>query len=283
MEIKNVFNNLFGYTPRDVYNFSFSNNSEDSEFNISQNNINSFEKSEDVHTDLSVNLDYIKAKYYKDVMVNSQILNHFVLEPLMPRNKSNLFNNEQNRVISESTKDNITVRKVKKFNLSDYIESCLIPQNNVEKNNSFEDVFSGVNSGNCALFVDTLSIAFDIDVKGFKQRGIDKPENEIVIKGAHEAFVENIRTNTSLLRRFTNNENLVIEGLEAGKLTKTKCAVCYMQNIANSDLVAEVKYRINNLDVDSILSSGQLEQLISDDNSLGLPKAISTFAKPLVK
>ena len=143
MEIKNVFNNLFGYTPRDVYNFSFSNNSEDSEFNISQNNINSFEKSEDVHTDLSVNLDYIKAKYnllinsdiiirqfilnargklynaflfYIDGMVNSQILNHFVLEPLMPRNKSNLFNNEQNRVISESTKDNITVRKVKKFN-----------------------------------------------------------------------------------------------------------------------------------------------------------------------
>lgn len=303
MEIKNVFNNLFGYTPRDVYNFSLSNNSEDSEFNISQNNIDSFEKSEDVNTDLSVNLDYIKAKYnllinsdiiirqfilnargklynaflfYIDGMVNSQILNHFVLEPLMPRNKSNLFNNEQNRVISESTKDNITVRKVKKFNLSDYIESCLIPQNNVEKNNSFEDVFSGVNSGNCALFVDTLSIAFDIDVKGFKQRGIDKPENEIVIKGAHEAFVENIRTNTSLLRRFTNNENLVIEGLEAGKLTKTKCAVCYMQNIANSDLVAEVKYRINNLDVDSILSSGQLEQLISDDNSLGLPKAIST-------
>ena len=303
MEIKNVFNNLFGYTPRDVYNFSLSNNSEDSEFNISQNNIDSFEKSEDVNTDLSVNLDYIKTKYnllinsdiiirqfilnargklynaflfYIDGMVNSQILNHFVLEPLMPRNKSNLFNNEQNRVISESTKDNITVRKVKKFNLSDYIESCLIPQNNVEKNNSFEDVFSGVNSGNCALFVDTLSIAFDIDVKGFKQRGIDKPENEIVIKGAHEAFVENIRTNTSLLRRFTNNENLVIEGLEAGKLTKTKCAVCYMQNIANSDLIAEVKYRINNLDVDSILSSGQLEQLISDDNSLGLPKAIST-------
>lgn len=303
MEIKNVFNNLFGYTPRDVYNFSLSNNSEDSKFNISQNNIDSFEKSEDVHTDLSVNLDYIKTKYnllinsdiiirqfilnargklynaflfYIDGMVNSQILNHFVLEPLMPRNKSNLFNNEQNRVISESTKDNITVRKVKKFNLSDYIESCLIPQNNVEKNNSFEDVFSGVNSGNCALFVDTLSIAFDIDVKGFKQRGIDKPENEIVIKGAHEAFVENIRTNTSLLRRFTNNENLVIEGLEAGKLTKTKCAVCYMQNIANSDLIAEVKYRINNLDVDSILSSGQLEQLISDDNSLGLPKAIST-------
>ena len=88
--------------------------------------------------------------------------------------------------------------------------------------------------------MDGLASAFDIDVKGFKQRSIDKPENEIVIKGSHEAFAENVRTNTSLLRRFMNNENLVIEGLEVGKITKTKCAICYMQNIANSDLVAEV-------------------------------------------
>ena len=74
-------------------------------------------------------------------MVDSQILNDFVLEPLMMRNKNNLFNNEQNRVISESFTNNITVRKVKKFNLADYVENCLIPQNNVEHQSSFEDVF----------------------------------------------------------------------------------------------------------------------------------------------
>ena len=102
-------------------------------------------------------------------------------------------------------------RKVKRFNLADYIESCLIPQNTLKQQNVFDDIFAGVNSGNCGLFVDTLSVGFDIDVKGFKQRSITKPENEVVIKGSHEAFVENLRTNTSLIRRFTNNENLVIE------------------------------------------------------------------------
>ena len=99
--------------------------------------------------------------------------------------------------------------------------------------------------GNCALFVDTLNLALDIEVKGFKQRSVDSPNNEIVIKGPHEAFVENIRTNTSLIRRIVNNENLIIENLEVGKITKTKCAVCYMKNITNSDLVNEVKYRLN--------------------------------------
>ena len=130
--------------------------------------------------------------------------------------------------------------------------------------------------GNCVLFVDTLDCAFDIEVKGFKQRSVDTPNNEIVIKGPHEAFVENIRTNTSLIRRIVNNENLIIENLEVGKITKTKCAVCYIQNITNSDLVNEVKYRLNNLEIDSLLSSGELEQLIVDSNVLGIPQVLST-------
>lgn len=303
MKIKDIITNVFGYTPEVNYNFTLPDNKADIVSNEVQENPINNTKKENIFTSLDVNLDYIKMKYnllinsdivtrefvlnargkqhkalllYIDGMVDSQSLNDFVLEPLMMRNKNNLFDGDQNRVISEAVSNNITVRKVKKFDLADYIETCLIPQNNLEKTNSFDDVFSGVNSGNCALFVDTLNVAFDIDIKGFKQRSIDKPQNEIVIKGPHEAFVENIRTNTSLLRRFSNNENLVIESLEVGTMTKTKCAVCYMQNIANSDLIAEIKYRINNLDVDSVLSIGQLEQLISDNNSLGLPRAIST-------
>ncbi len=46
--------------------------------------------------------------------------------------------------------------------------------------------------------------------------------------------------------------------------------------LANDDLVAEVKYRLNNLEVDSLLSAGELEQLISDSNILGIPQIIST-------
>ena len=130
--------------------------------------------------------------------------------------------------------------------------------------------------GNCALFVDTLDVAFDIEVKGFKQRSVDKPTNEVVIKGAHEAFVENIRTNTSLLRRIVNNENLTIESVEVGNITKTKCAVCYISGITNNDLISEVKYRLNNLEIDSLLSAGQLEQLITDTNTLSIPQTLST-------
>lgn len=304
MEIKNIINSIFGYTSNPAYNFSLPDNSEINEdFSALENDENKKESEIKVFPSIDVNKDYIKTKYnllinsdiitrdfilnargkqykafllYIDGMIDSQILNTFVLEPLMLRNRNNIFDGEQNRVISEAVTNNITVRKVKKFNLDDYIKNCLVPQNDIKFQTSFSEIFSGVNSGNCALFVDTLPVCFDIDIKGFKQRGIEKPQNEIVIKGSHESFVENIRTNTSLLRRLTNNQELIIEKISVGKITQTSCAVCYMQDIANNDLVAEVKYRLNNLDIDSLLSAGELEQLITDSNMLGVPKVLVT-------
>lgn len=107
-----------------------------------------------------------------------------------------------------------------------------MPQNSVKEIKSFNEIYSEINSGNCALFIDTLNSAFSIDSKGYKQRSISEPSNEIVIRGSQEAFVENIRTNTSLLRRFVNNENLIIESTTVGKITKTQIAICYLKNIA---------------------------------------------------
>ncbi len=281
MDIKNFFYNLTKYNEnnrhkKDEYHFSIMNNNPSTPSSPEEKQINIF-------SNINENLDFLKSKYntllnkdiiirefnmfaynqnhkcfiiYIDGMSDSISINDFVLEPLM------LGNHRYNKPFEE--------------NLSEYIDNCLLPQNSVKKVEKFQDVYSGINSGNCLLFIDTLNIAFDIDVKNYKQRSISAPENEAVIRGPQEGFVENFRTNTSLLRRIVNNENLVIENISVGNLSKTTCGVCYIQNIANGDLVAEVKYRLNNLDVDSILSSGQLEQLIEDDASFDIPEVLST-------
>lgn len=309
MDIKNIFNTLFAYKPPIDYNFSLPEDPEAITKNstqanqANQNKETQNKKHDNIFPSLNVNLEYMKTRYnllinsdvimreftinargkqynaflvYLDGMVDSKIMDEFILQPLMLRNKSNLYDGTQNKVIAEAVANNITVRKVKKFDLANYLMGCLLPQNAVKEVSDFDQVANGINSGNCALFVDTLNEAFDIEVKGFKQRSVDSPNNEIVIKGPHEAFVENIRTNTSLLRRIVNNENLIIENLEVGEITKTKCAVCYMKNITNTDLVNEVKYRLNNLEIDSLLSAGELEQLVVESNALGIPETIST-------
>lgn len=276
------------------------------QYNLTLNNetIKSFDTSKDkVFPSIDVNLEYIKVRYnsminsdikireftltarnkqyraflvFIDGMVKQDIINDYILKPLMLKNSANSFAGSQDRVLSEAKTNNITVRKVKKFDIIEYISSCLLPQNSVEKLAKFDDVISSINLGNCALFIDTIDIVFDIEVKGFEQRSLDNPNNEIVIRGSQVGFTENLRTNTSLIRRYVNNENLIIESVKLGKLSKTPCAVCYLKNVANSDLIAEVKYRLNNLEIDYLISSGQLEQLIQDDDSSSLPQMIST-------
>ena len=166
--------------------------------------------------------------------------------------------------------------KSPKINLESFIYNGLIPHNSISKESNFEDIIPKVNGGFCALFVDTIETAFCIETKGFKGRSVSEPITENVVRGPQEAFVESLRTNTSLLRKIINNEKLIIEEVEVGKISKTKVAICYLDNIANDDLVAEAKYRVNNLNVDYLLSSGQLDQLIKDNPSNSFPQCIAT-------
>lgn len=222
------------------------------------------------------NKQYNALLVYIDGMSSSDLISNYVLRPLMLKNLSNTFEGSQNQVISEVKTNNITVRKIKKVDISSYISDCLLPQNDVTQFSKFDDIISAINSGNCALFVDTLTVAYSIDVKGFSQRNLETPNNEMVIKGAQVGFTENLRTNTSLLRRYINNENLIIESVSVGNLSNTDCAICYLKNVANSDLVNEVHYRLSNINVDYVTSSGQLEQFIQDERRFSLPQIIST-------
>ena len=246
-----------------------------------------------IDTNISKNINYLKAVYHTDLcsdivvrdffllvndirykafiiyidgMADNTLINKSVLSPLMLRNKANSFNiNLEHYSNEQSSKD-----------LSSYIFDNLIPQNSINKVKKFTDVFSSINMGNCVLFIDTLDIAFDLDVKGFKQREINNPSNEIVVRGSQESFVENLRTNTSILRRLVNSEKLILESLSVGKLTKTQVIIGYVDGITNPKLVSDVKKRINNLNIDYLTSSGQLEQLIQDHPHSIFPQIIAT-------
>ena len=244
-----------------------------------QSEYNSMINSDIVIRDFSLiakNKEYKAFIFYIDGMSDSSLINEFVLMPLMLRNRNNTFDETMKTVTQNAPENRITASKLKKTDLADLIYTRLVPQNNISRQTDFSKILSDVNSGNCILFVDSVNVAFDIDVKGFKQRGIDKPNIENVIKGPQEAFVENIRTNTALLRRIVNNENLIIENIEVGEISQTKCALCYLKNITNDDLIAEARFRLNNLSLDSLLSSGELEQLIQDDTTSGIPQINST-------
>lgn len=279
---KHIYNKFIKYSPSSQYNFTINNQAEK---NIEKNPVVSTESIEPTTFSSSYreNIDYFKYKYnslinsdvvirefvltiqnknynsaiiFIDGLIDSKIINNSVLKPLLQK---------------ESNKNSKP-----KLSTEEYVLKRLIPQTDTKIKANYSDAMKSINLGNCILIIDSLNICFDIDAKGFKQRSIGTPRNEIVIRGSQESFVESLRTNTSMLRRIVNNENLVIESCSVGSISKTNIAVCYLADIANNDLVAEVKYRINNLDIDYLLSSGQLEQLIQDNGYSLFPQLIAT-------
>lgn len=210
--------------------------------------------------------------FYIDGLINSDSINNYVLQPLLLKNSITMKEN----TVNPNSEKRSSLKNIKKFSLEDFIYNSLIPQNSISKETKFSEIITKVNTGFCVLFVDTLTTAFCIETKGVKGRSVSEPVTETIIKGAHEGFVENLRTNTSLIRRIVNNENLIIEDVSIGDISKTKVSICYMKNITNDDLVAEAKYRLNNIKIDYLLSSGQLEQLIQDDSKALFPEIIST-------
>ncbi len=294
MNIKNLFNQLFEYKEEEEYEFILPNSSN----NLPESKNN--QAKQKIFPTLSVNIEYLKTKYnllinsdvkirkfvlpiqdkkvvaallYIDGMVDEKTITNSVLQPLLLKNSITM---QEQQNTNKPGRISIRNPKQPKINLENFIYNGLIPHNSISKETEFEEVIVKVNAGFCALFVDTIATAFCVETKGFEGRQVSEPITESIIRGPQEAFVENIRTNTSLLRKIINNENLVIEEIEVGKISKTKVAICYIQNIANDDLVGEVKYRINHLNIDYLLSSGQLEQLIKDNPSNTFPQNIAT-------
>lgn len=107
-------------------------------------------------------------------------------------------------------------------------------------------------------------------------RAITEPMNEKVVRGAHDGFVENLSTNIYLLRRRVETKELVIEYTIEGKKTNTKMAIAYQKDIADPELVKEIKRRISCIDLDMAFSPGYMEEMVEDSSLSPFPQLLNT-------
>jgi hypothetical protein len=103
-----------------------------------------------------------------------------------------------------------------------------------------------------------------------------QPETERSVRGPRDGFIENIFDNLSLLRRRLPDPNLRADELVIGRRTKTKVAVIYLRDVADPDLIVEVKSRLGKIDVDGVLEPGILEEYIKDNRLTVFPLTLSS-------
>lgn len=140
----------------------------------------------------------------------------------------------------------------------------------------FPTLITNVLSGYAGLLIDQETQALTVNIPGFEKRSIEEPQSATLIKGPREGFSEVLGVNTSLLRRRIKSAQLWMEAKEIGRVSKTKVIVAYIKGIANEDVVKEVHQRLDRINIDAILESGYVEELIQDETFSPFPTIFNT-------
>ncbi|MGB9662993.1 MAG: spore germination protein [Moorellaceae bacterium] len=125
-------------------------------------------------------------------------------------------------------------------------------------------VFYGLLAGQVALLLDGYERALLLGADSWEKRAVTEPEIETVIRGPREGFTEDLPTNISLIRRRLRTPALRFETFYLGRLTHTRVVIGYLHGLAQEEVLKELRSRLKRIDIDGILESGYIEELIED-------------------
>ena len=126
-----------------------------------------------------------------------------------------------------------------------------------------------VNGFCVVLFPGIGALAFE--VKTGEKRGISQPDVENTTKGAKDAFVETIRTNTSLIRRHLRTPDLRLYETTVGLRSVTNVSLAWIDGLTNPSLVERMKQRIAQIDIDGLLFPSAVEEYITGSRTTAFP------------
>jgi len=194
---------------------------------------------------------------YIDGTVDTPTVRNFILQPLMLL--TCLDPNPQKRAD--------TCEKVLKN---------LLPSDKVKKLTKFMDLVGEITGGSTVIFFEGCSYCISAETKGFQFRNVEAPKTEQVVQGPQEAFVENLRSNTSLLRRIIRSKDLITEFVKVGLRNDENVAIMYLKDLANPDLIKEIKRRLSLIKTDFVSEAGTLEEFIEDHPFSMVPQIVKT-------
>ncbi|RQD75613.1 MAG: spore germination protein, partial [Candidatus Syntrophonatronum acetioxidans] len=127
------------------------------------------------------------------------------------------------------------------------------------------ELFAHLMGGDSIILIDKYLPFIAVCTRAWESRGVEEPANEAVIRGPREGFTETLKVNLALIRRRIKTPYLRFDSLYIGRNTQTNVITAYIDNLANPKLVREAKKRLERIDIDNIISTGQIEELLEDN------------------
>lgn len=131
-----------------------------------------------------------------------------------------------------------------------------IPYVETDISNKTDMFITSVLSGAIGLIIEGYADAVIIDARTYPVRSVGEPENDRVLRGPHDGFVETLVFNTALIRRRIRDTNLTMEIHTVGKKSKTDVCICFMKNRVNRKMLDTLRKKLDSITVNS-LTMGQ--------------------------
>ncbi|WP_089739897.1 spore germination protein [Gracilibacillus ureilyticus] len=160
--------------------------------------------------------------------------------------------------------------------LYQYIKNFNITTAELTEISNFKTLLQHLLAGDTILLIDGVNKGFAVGARGAKERGVEEPTTQRVVRGPKDAFTETISVNIALIRKRIKDPNLWLESFVYGTKTQTKVTIAYIHGIVNPGVVEEVKSRLDKMDIDAILESGYVEELIQDETYTPFPTMINS-------
>ena len=113
--------------------------------------------------------------------------------------------------------------------------------------------------------------AIACEVRTPDKRGTSAPEVENTVKGAKDAFVETIRSNTSYVRRHLRSPDLRLYETQVGRRTLTNVSILWLDGITNPELVEKMKARIRSIDIEGLQTPAAVEEYVTGSRATAFP------------
>ncbi len=197
------------------------------------------------------------ALVYVDGLIDKAVIHDSILRPMM-----------YEIATYEGNKDE-PLPKEEAYN---FVKDQVITVADIKEIDTLDEATLFVMSGEVCVIVDGFDTFIIVSARGWPTRSISEPETESVLRGPREGFTETLRINTALLRRKVKDPNMVIKTIKLGRRSKQDVAYVYIKGITNPNLIEEVEKRLNEIDIDSILDTGKIEQLIEDNEFSPFPQ-----------
>ena len=188
---------------------------------------------------------------FADPICDKELLGHLVVEPLKA------FDGEKSA--------------------SEIAKHLAFPEIRMEK--ELQKLADEILAGNPVLLWQGMDQGLIVGTKKVFVRAVTEPPTDVALKGPREGFIEDVKVNTSLVRRRFKTGELKIEYLKVGRRSQTYVAICYLEGTSIQKVVDEVKEKINKIDIDAIPDSSYLTHFLAS-RPKSLVKQVGTTEKP---